>query len=130
MKLYSALLWLALFVAVVAPAEAADAQIAEPLLRGLRDSETRKLLVDGVTGFRLIDSDSNLPVADLTDGTVVDLKALGKTEPNFNIEAVVSEVFEVIGSVKFAYNGAAGRTESIPPYAFWCVRELQYHQTR
>jgi len=125
MKLFSALLWLALFVAVAATSEAADAQI-ENSLRGRRVLETRQLVIDGVTALRLIDSTTNLPLVDLTNGAVVDLAALGKTEPSFNIEALVSSEFEVIGSVKFTHTGPDGfwgRTENGPPYALWYVHE-------
>lgn len=68
-----------------------------------------------VTGFTLVNADTDQPIGPLADGDVIDLAdfPLGT---NFNIVANVGNV--PVGSVVFDYNGTSGfRTESRAPFA-------------
>lgn len=69
-----------------------------------------------ITSLILIDSGTNEPVVTLTDGAVIDIRALGFEEPSFNIEALTSP--DSVGSVRFDYDGIFDyRTENKEPYA-------------
>ena len=72
-----------------------------------------------IAKLQLINADTNNAITDLVDGAVIELSALGMTDPFFNIEAVVSEGNNRVGSVRFALDGNNNyRTENVVPYAF------------
>ncbi len=68
-----------------------------------------------VTGFTLIDADSNQPIRPLEDGDVIDFADFAP-DANFSIEANVGDV--PIGSVVFDFNEQVPfKVENIAPYA-------------
>lgn len=68
-----------------------------------------------VTGFTLVDADSNQPIGPLEDGDVINLADF-PLNTNFNIVADTGDV--PVGSVVFDFNGEAGfRIENVTPYA-------------
>lgn len=114
MKVVAAALWSALLVACCS-AEAAN--LSDQTGTSLRGSR-RQLLSDQVTGFALVNSDTDVVVANLFDGAVIGLSSLGMETPTFNVKAVVSQTAGDIESVAFDYFGANFRTENYAPYAF------------
>lgn len=73
----------------------------------------RAALPNRVIGFKLWDSSTDTLVRQLTEGSEINLYVT----PSFNIEAVVEDGGSGIGSVKFAINDVAIRTENVAPYA-------------
>jgi hypothetical protein len=65
-----------------------------------------------VVSFTLMDSDTDQPLFEITDGMVLNLDAL---PPNLNVRA--DTVPPQVGSVGYEYNGDIGRTENISPYS-------------
>ncbi|HTV22445.1 MAG TPA: hypothetical protein VMG12_27340 [Polyangiaceae bacterium] len=65
-----------------------------------------------VVSFTLIDADTDQPLFEITDGTVLNLDAL---PPNLNVRA--DTVPPQVGSVGYEYQGDIGRTENIAPYS-------------
>ncbi len=67
-----------------------------------------------VTGFTLINADTDTEIGPLNDGMVLDLALLPTR--NLNVRANTSPV--TVGSVRFAYDGSSNyRTENVAPYA-------------
>jgi hypothetical protein len=67
-----------------------------------------------IIAFRLIDTNTSLPIRTLMNNNVINLSSIQARK--FNIDAVVSNL--TIGYVRFAYNSKANfRTESQAPYA-------------
>jgi len=66
-----------------------------------------------VTELWLMDASTNLPISQITEGSVFYLGDLGTTE--LNVMAVT--VPDPVGSVTFELNGALVRTENVSPYA-------------
>ena len=65
----------------------------------------------------LINADTDMPIVDLINGTVINVATMSTT--NFNIQATLVENSGSVGSIKFGYNTNPGfRTESAAPYAF------------
>jgi hypothetical protein len=91
------------------------AAIASYVGANYADEATRQLSdVGKIIGFRLINADTNRPIMNLTNTTVLHL-ALANTR-NINIDVVTDS--GSIGSVMFGYLGVASyRVESVPPFA-------------
>jgi len=69
-----------------------------------------------IASLTLINSSTNEPVVELTDGAVIDIRALGFEEPSFNIEALTSSAS--VGSVRFDFDDIANyRTENKAPWS-------------
>ncbi|MEM9077708.1 MAG: choice-of-anchor D domain-containing protein [Bacteroidota bacterium] len=80
-----------------------------------------------VTGFTLINANTNEPIGSLEDGDIIDLADF-PVDINFNIEANVSEF--PVGSVVFDFNGEEGfRTESFVPYALGSDNDGNFNPT-
>ena len=70
-----------------------------------------------VDRFVLINADTNLPIVDLLDGTVINIAT--QSTSNFNIQVTVVENSGPIGSIKFGYNTKPNfKVETGAPYAF------------
>ena len=70
-----------------------------------------------ITGYTLINADTDLPIGPLTPGLVLDLATL--PTQNLNVRADTSPA--TVGSVVFALSGAQAHadTENVPPYALF-----------
>jgi hypothetical protein len=79
-----------------------------------KQQEYRQLQSVGtVATLQLINADTNLPIATLTNGTVIDIATFITSK--FNIRATTSGV---VGSVRFGYNQIGGyRTDSSFPFS-------------
>ena len=67
--------------------------------------------------FILINADTDLPIVDLVNGTVINVATLNTT--NFNIQATLVNHSGTIGSIKFGYNTRSSFwIDTRPPYAF------------
>ncbi|MRI00291.1 HYR domain-containing protein [Kriegella sp. EG-1] len=69
-----------------------------------------------ITGFTLIDADTDLPIFDLTEGQIIDINTLPTT--HLDIRANTTDDVE---SVRISINGAliSARTESLQPFALY-----------
>ncbi len=87
-----------------------------PRIRPLRFERLEdRCLLAAVTGFTLINADSDLPLGALTNGQTVNLATLPTS--NLNVRA---DTVDAIGSVKFAFDGNSNfRTENTVPYALF-----------
>jgi hypothetical protein len=69
-----------------------------------------------VTGFTLVDADTNTDLMPLEDGAVIDLASLPTQNLNVRAEVMPGQV----GSVRFDFNGTTGfRVENVVPYALF-----------
>ena len=78
----------------------------------------------GVTGFTLMNADTDQPVAGfdpLVDGAVVNLALLPTTALNIRADTTGST-----GAISFVLNGRLYRVESVPPYALAGDRNGDY----
>ena len=65
----------------------------------------------------LINADTDMPIMDLINGTVINVATMSTT--NFNIQATLVANSGSVGSIKFGYNTRPNfRTEASAPYAF------------
>ncbi|MDP5170897.1 MAG: T9SS type A sorting domain-containing protein, partial [Bacteroidia bacterium] len=70
---------------------------------------------DCVTGFTLINADTDTDIGPIQDGDVIDLKVLGTNDLTLRAEVLGND----IESVRFWFNGNSNhRTENESPYAF------------
>jgi hypothetical protein len=78
----------------------------------------------GVTGFTLINADTDQPIMPLTNGATINLATL--PTDNLNIRADTDPA--TVGSVRFAYDGSSNyMTENAAPYALAGNRSANYY---
>src|SRR5215210_7622077 len=82
---------------------------ATPAIEAL---EARSLFAAAVSGFTLINADTDRPIATLADGAVINLSTL----PTRNLN-VLTNANDDTGSVKLSLDGALRRIESTAPFA-------------
>jgi hypothetical protein len=77
-----------------------------------------------VTGFTLINADTDQPIMALTNGATINLATLPTDKLNIRADTDPATV----GSVRFAYDGNANyRTENAAPYALAGDKSANYH---
>ena len=81
--------------------------------------------IGAITGFTLVNADTNLDIMSLTAGMVINLARLSTT--NINIRADVS--VPSMGSVGFVLTGPQARTniENVPPFALFSYMQGKYN---
>jgi hypothetical protein len=89
-------------------------------IRGTRRNADRKLqtmtTVGQVENLRLINSDIDQAILNLTDNSVINLYS--QSTANFNIQATTIFNSGIVGSVRFAFNGNTRfRTDSATPFS-------------